>query len=90
MSDCSASAVPMRTSTAGSSRRMSCGVSLVAQPPLDLGNDVVAVARQRAGRLVDELGPVERGDQRLDQLVADDRRRRSNRLARDLSRPRRG
>jgi hypothetical protein len=50
------------------------GRGLVAQPALEVGDDRVAVARQRAGGLVDELGTLERGDQRLDELVADVRR----------------
>ena len=84
MSDCSASAVPMRTSTAGSSRRMSCDVLSSLQPALDLGNDVIAVSRQRASGLVDELGPVERRDQRLDEVVAGHRRCRPDGFSRDL------
>ena len=84
MSACSASAVPMRTSTAGSSRRISSGVSTSRSRRSISGMMCVAVARERPGRLVDELGSVERGDERLDAARRARGGRRPNRLARHL------
>ncbi len=60
MSDCSASRGPDANEHG---RKLAPNVLrrvLVPQPSLDFGNDVVAVTRQRARRLVDELRPVER------------------------------
>ena len=84
MSDCSASA---RTDAHEDARQLVPDIlrrPLVVHPPFDFRNDLVAVSRQRARRLVDELGPIERRHERIHELVFGSDGRRSDGLPRDL------